>query len=637
MQKLIFVSKNSQVDRYLHSDLQDNGLAGRGILFIALSPAVYSYLKRLNIPAHNTLPYFTTESHKRVLDKSRALTGWLRENVKIAESEFGHQHACREAFVFLSRLRMHYSLKLIEIVYNAVDVHHPTVIAASLSEKKYYPDEMNSFPENYAGQIVKSVSQEKSLRFEEIGDYKDGSFARIKHNAKNLSRFLFRWFEFSLWSRKRLLENLLNNRSFILLTTKHYNMDKLAEKIKGEYGKNRLFFLNDPAIPDCCLPDFIIRMLNNKLRTIIKDQRKSFNELVKKINADSALFSYRGIMLGVFLAQDPRNNIMNYIIYLFVWLVRLNNFIKPAKPIAILSCGNRPDDVALAEMADSNNIPLIFISHGSHVQPKNDYEMIEWGEQGRMFLSAPFSLLALQTPLAEGYLKVFPSESKIIRSGPLIWGTPVDPAKSRALYEGMFSKKYDRKKTRIVLHAGTSKIYSRFYVYETGDEYLQSLVDLAASVEKIPDTVLIIRIRPSFEITLDTIKSIVPFSEKVILSTEGRFIDILGIADLLVSFSSTTIEEALQNRIPVLLYGGMGRYQHIPAYAIESGSHLPRRALYHVKESRDLEYAISNILNLSMDRERDSHLFDQYIYTENERQSIFDLINSYAKKQGYFS
>ena len=31
-----------------------------------------------------------------------------------------------------------------------------------------------------------------------------------------------------------------------------------------------------------------------------------------------------------------------------------------------------------------------------------------------------------------------------------------------------------------------------------------------------------------------------------------------------MSFSSTTIEEALINDIPVLLYGGKGRYSHIP-------------------------------------------------------------------------
>ena len=33
---------------------------------------------------------------------------------------------------------------------------------------------------------------------------------------------------------------------------------------------------------------------------------------------------------------------------------------------------------------------------------------------------------------------------------------------------------------------------------------------------------------------------------------------------MLISFSSTTIEEALNNKIPVLQYGGEGRYCHIP-------------------------------------------------------------------------
>ena len=50
----------------------------------------------------------------------------------------------------------------------------------------------------------------------------------------------------------------------------------------------------------------------------------------------------------------------------------------------------------------------------------------------------------------------------------------------------------------------------------------------------------------------------------MLLLRPTSFHEVLAEADLLVSFSSTTIEEALVNDVPVLLYGGHGRYAHIP-------------------------------------------------------------------------
>ncbi len=49
----------------------------------------------------------------------------------------------------------------------------------------------------------------------------------------------------------------------------------------------------------------------------------------------------------------------------------------------------------------------------------------------------------------------------------------------------MFKERYDFSKTRIILHAGTPKPTNslRFYVYETPDEYVQSIRELARVVE----------------------------------------------------------------------------------------------------------------------------------------------------------
>ena len=51
--------------------------------------------------------------------------------------------------------------------------------------------------------------------------------------------------------------------------------------------------------------------------------------------------------------------------------------------------------------------------------------------------------------------------------------------------------------------------------------------------------------------------------KNISIVTGGDFIEDLNNSDLLVSYSSTTIEEALNLRKPVLLYGGSNDYTHI--------------------------------------------------------------------------
>jgi len=278
----------------------------------------------------------------------------------------------------------------------------------------------------------------------------------------------------------------------------------------------------------------------------------------------------------------------------------------------------------LAEICKNMHIPNILISHGSHVQPKNEYERIEWGEHGKALLRGPFSHLALQSPLAADYLKSFPAAGKTFITGPLLWGAPVNMTRSKILFDKIFGRSYNVGEIKVVLHAGTPKRSKnpRFWVYETPDEYIKSLRELARVIEKTTNTVLIIKFRPRSDIDIDAIKELVPFSEKVLLSVDEPFLDVLGMSDLLVSFSSTTIEEALQNKIPVLLYGGAGRYQHVPAGGIVSGRTVTPAAVYHVAGSEDLQYAIRSVLDLKPD---EAH-FKPYIYSKEERMSLVDIL-----------
>jgi hypothetical protein len=77
------------------------------------------------------------------------------------------------------------------------------------------------------------------------------------------------------------------------------------------------------------------------------------------------------------------------------------------------------------------------------------------------------------------------------------------------------------------------------------------------------------------------LEKLLPLSKNCRIKTNGSFQNDLNNTDLLISFSSTTIEEALYARKPVALFGSSNRYHHLLGSSI-----LPdmnnRSAVYHL-------------------------------------------------------
>ena len=90
-----------------------------------------------------------------------------------------------------------------------------------------------------------------------------------------------------------------------------------------------------------------------------------------------------------------------------------------------------------------------------------------------------------------------------------------------------------------------------------------------------------------------------PSSDRYCVSVDEPFLDVLSVSDLLVSFSSTTIEEALQNQVPVLLYGGGGRYQHIEAFDVVPDKEVEAKAVYTIRRAEYLASGLKRILDVN--------------------------------------
>lgn len=624
--KMIFCNSASEADECRL--LRDRGEM-RDAIVIATNPHARRYAIEIGIPAVDTTRYFTTDSHKKILELSKELTGWLRREAKFEGRSKGIEHAYEDVFILIARTVLNYCARSVEIASNAIDLHQPKVVIVSRSGVRGSGSSYVEPEEKYFGELVCRLAFQRGIRCEDMSKAAAIPFLAgrdLMKNGRIIARYALKCLRFYIWQIVLATRRVMLGERPIFCTTKFYQMKTFSRELQERSTNYRVRFFPNAAIPAFSMPDSFIKMFWPGVFSDAICQKKAFADLRTEMEKEEKLFAYRGIRFGDILSRKIQGSIARHIVGLVLWTGALDKALDRTRPKAVVSNGNRQDDLILAELCRKKGILSILISHGSHRKPKGEHELIEWGEHGMALLRGPFSCLALQSPLAEEYLEMFPAAGNVIKTGPLIWGRPLDSRKGAVVFRKLCGEKVALDRARVIVHAGTPKpdSTSRLYIYETQDEYLKAICDLASVVEAMDDAIMIIKFRPQRELGIEDMKRLLPLSDKVVLSVEESFIDVLSIASLLVSFSSTTIEEALQNKIPVLLYGGNGRYAHVPAYKIIKGCDVGPSAVYHVERPQDLGYALTKIFDL--DVKGDCTLFAPFIYNSSERISIESMI-----------
>lgn len=119
----------------------------------------------------------------------------------------------------------------------------------------------------------------------------------------------------------------------------------------------------------------------------------------------------------------------------------------------------------------------------------------------------------------------------------------------------------------LLTHATTvkSRGAERFHLLETLDEFFSSLVDVLHTINTIDGTRLLIKLPPGFPLSNEEVNRFLPMSNKLLVCRDTPFAEVLAATDILISYSSTAIDEALINRIAVMLYDKWCRYNHFGA------------------------------------------------------------------------
>ncbi|MBI4369358.1 MAG: hypothetical protein HY547_03905 [Elusimicrobia bacterium] len=591
-------------------------------IIIAVSPNVRVFLSKRGLFPHDTLAYFDSRSHQKTLEQYIPMDAWIRSQFKFVDHH-GMSTSYGDMILWYLRRSISRWLFAVEIVSAAIEKNGPLGIVVYRRHRAGSSLRRFREGETYFFDAARLLARERGLSLTVLGP---GRFLALAALAQE-------------WMRSTL--NFWAAGAISFVAGPFYK-----KKLPAKYPRSPVIFVNDTyrmgflsqaLRPAAARPHILLRRWDHwgapapvgsgaffdgtvsfgMLERCCEESGDSRNRLAAAlgrlaagIKNNKTLFSWRGVSLAPTLSALIESSQSAYMLDAHRRAAALRALFKIIKPAAVISAGDRDEDPFIGEICRQEGIPAVLISHGSHAPPKGELERAAWDEHGRHLILAPYPFVAVQSSLADQFLDEYQSRAVRIYTGPLIWGRAIDAQKSKLLRQKLFGQ-LDIK--RVVVHASsTKKDGGRLYIFETPDEYVRSIYELAAVINSMPQTALVVCFRPSGEIGVDELKLLIPFSDRVILSVDEPFVNVLGMADLLVSFSSTTIEEALCNRVPVLLYGGEGRYQHVRAWSHEEGQTLPVAPVYHVGRSQWLAGALSQILAMDFSLIRSGGLFDAY-------------------------
>lgn len=223
----------------------------------------------------------------------------------------------------------------------------------------------------------------------------------------------------------------------------------------------------------------------------------------------------------------------------------------------------------------------------------------------------------------------------------LVWSPPAEQAARQVLPNARWNNvkgfraipsdaiRLPGPKERLILVADSyaSWWFPHGWIMQTSDEFLVAMQSLIEAVAGLPNTRVLIRAKAKQEAPIAVLKKLLPVSDNCECKVrDGPFAQDLCRASVLVSFHSTTILEALHQRIPVLLLGGTQRYRYLAART-KPPTHDDRSAVYTVDQHGNLRAMLIAILASHVDRPLRDAEIGPYVYL-TPKPSVSDIADA---------
>ena len=630
---LVFLEFVDEVEVFLKQYENDVQLNRENFAIVSFHPQIKSCLLRRRIISTDSFHFCTTESHQKLICILEKYTDQIRKECSIKDS-LGVEKNYAENLIFYLRAILSYWLYQVDVVSNAIEYYKPDLIIAVGSEQPYVEKSPSlETNERHLTSIISQICSKKGFVFRSLP---------LQIYSKGLKRGVRKWLKGVFC---RIFYDILNlvikpEQNLIIVPAIDFQMGEVLKVLKSEMGDNYNFAV-------VSLP--FKKAIHNVYEKLLGNKRMEFNylpcymnwrakqdtdfvkqkdEFRKKFFNIIGEWHYRGVNLYPWLKQKYKFGLEPGVIdATYSFSKNLNGYLNRWKPIFVLSQFSRVFPGVLGELCKIKDIPSLMIPHGTFVPVTDEYSKKEWQENALGLINTPYRYVAIQTPLAEKFLASISAQNKPVITGPILFGRKIKPSDDVK----QLKRRFVQEKDKVILHAGTPKDRksSRLINFETIDEYVDGMVSLINAVDKLNGVYLVIRFRPIEGLSIEELKNILPESKSYSIASDGTFADYLSIADLLVSFSSTTIEDALQNDVPVLLYNKYNRYQHIRGIVLSPGvSKIKPSAVYNVNREQDLLFGLEWILANHLFKEINTeNLFKEYKFSPDETVKLSDFIN----------
>ena len=596
---------------------------------VCLQPFVAVELEANGINYENSLNFFGAEGHKRTLLFTTEVTEKIRPFLK--NLRLGNFCKTFEKnWIFEFRFYLNTWISILHIIHLAVERYNPdrlVILGSCKNELSLKYDHTTSF----LSDIIRHYAEAHSIKIHYIENLR-----KSKDRKREGVIILKRFFKILIFELLLHIYPLLSRKKVpIMAPDDTYNMPRFMSEVSKQIEGSIPIYLQSSRVN---LRANLIKMIKGKLITFIsipvgfrsdktnsfKDQLNSSNEnIINSLKTSSNKTSIYGVDL-----IQPLSRFLNYELNtkmknLYGKLISLRRVLKILQPQYVFAQHSLGISYAIGEYCSRNSIPSLLISHGSHVPHLGTIAELEWSIHAQTIMNTDYPFVALQTPWAfQFYQEQKDTVSIGIKTGPLLFSRKGANTFYR-VKDYLFKNHKGRK---ILLHASTPRdwVGLRPWVYETIDEYIRNINDIIKSVEKNKNLYLAIRFRPLKNLNLADFKSLLIPSNCYEIYIDGSFEEYLLSSDLLISYSSTTIEESLQNHIPVLQYDPDGKYMHVPALNLSDQSDKYISSIYYVDSQKNLAESLKwwdiNHKNSKV------HDWSKHIYDADENMTWIDSL-----------
>ena len=633
MEKLIFIEALEEAD-FFYNNMKEKDK----YLVICLNPNIQNYFKKKNISILNSSDFTDKIFYKNFMEKSEEINKKIKKYLFSTKNSYLPEFYLSSWFYYSMFIWRHFiwNIELIDCCFKKYKCDK--VIGFYYKEKRKKSPWIED-DQLYLGEIIKKYCEINSIKCELLTTE---PIVKKKNDQSWLSakfkKFLKLFFRISFlkitknFSKNKLIFVPNDNENIkelclqlqkkidlkVISYTSPLNLNILFKNLIGVLGLTKIInkkknFKNSQY--DFYLP--ISYLCNTKGENQLY---KDFNKLIIDFfeQSDKKLFEYKNISFFEPLFNKIKFDVHDEMKKLFQKSEVISQYLKNLSPDLLISNVNFAENAAAGYYSEKYNVPSILISHGSHILHYEKYSKSEHEIMKNNILVGKHQFLGVQSPLAEELIKKDNYvKNDVLRIKPFLWGKKI--------------KKKEKNNDFVVLHASTFKNrHTRFHIYETSDEYLKSVKQLCDVISLHKNIKLIIKIRSDyFEMTKETLISLLsPIPENITIESERNFLEILEETNLVVSFSSTTIEEALVNNVPVLLYGGNNRYCHIPLKSFEQEVEIIKPINFVDNNEKLVKYfkiLSSNINNFSIDEKE----FNKYKFsTDLELNDINDWVTN---------